>query len=106
MGLDYSLDEAEMTPKVILNTTCITNAVVKLKVNWEHKRVRHAIERMWLRGVSVKEVEEAIAKGKKAIQRETGLVQSMFKRYLVVYDERIYRTSNMRKVFPVTVKVL
>ena len=79
---------------------------MKLKINWEHKRVKHAIERMWLRGVSVKDVEETIAKGKKAIQRETGLMQALFKRYSVIYDEKIYRKSNIRKVFPVTVKVL
>ncbi len=78
---------------------------MRLKINWEHKRVKHAIERMWLRGVSVKDVEETITKGKKSIQRETGLVQALFKRYLVVYDERFYRNSNIRKVFPVTVKV-
>ena len=56
----------------------------ELQINWEHRRVRHAMERMWLRGVSVKDVEEAILKGKKALQRETGLVQAMFKRFVVV----------------------
>jgi hypothetical protein len=61
---------------------------------------------MWLRGVSVKDVEEAIVKGKKALQKETALVQALFKRYSVVYDERIYPRLNLRKVFPVTVKVL
>jgi len=78
---------------------------VKLKVNWEHRRVRHAIERMWLRGVSVRDVEEAVLKGKKAIQKETGLVQSMFKRFIVVYDEKVYEGLAIRKVFPVTVKM-
>lgn len=78
---------------------------MKLKINWEHKRVKHAIERMWLRGISVKDIEEAILKGKKALQRETGLVQSLFKRYSVVYDEKVYGELNLRKVFPVTVKV-
>lgn len=79
---------------------------MKLVLNWEHKRVRHAIERMWLRGVSVKEVEEAILKGKKAVQKQTGLVQALFKRYSVVYDEKVYRKSGVRKAFPVTVKLL
>lgn len=79
---------------------------MKLKINWEHKRVRHAIERMWLRGISAKEVKEALLKGKKTIQRETGLMLSMFKHFIVVYDEKIYRTLNIRKVFPVTVKVM
>ena len=79
--------------------------LVRLRISWEHKRVKHAIERMWLRGVSVKEVEEAILKGKKAVQKETGLLQAMFKRYVVVYDEKINHESGMRKVYPVTVKV-
>lgn len=79
---------------------------MKLKINWEHKRVRHAIERMWLRGISAKKVKEALLKGKKTIQRETGLMLSMFKHFIVVYDEKIYRTLNIRKVFPVTVKVM
>ena len=78
---------------------------MKLRINWEHKRVKHAIERMWLRGISVREVEEAILKGKKAVQKETGLLQAMFKRYVVVYDEKIYQESGVREVYPVTVKV-
>ena len=79
---------------------------MKLMVNWEHKLVRHAIERMWLRGVSVKEVEEAILKGKKTLQKRTGLVQALFKRYSVVYDEKFYHRLDVRKVFPVTVKLV
>ncbi|MDG6976117.1 MAG: DUF4258 domain-containing protein [Nitrososphaerota archaeon] len=78
---------------------------MRLRINWEHKRVKHAIERMWLRGISVKDVEEAILKGKKAVQKETGLLQAMFKRYVVVYDEKINQESGIRKVYPVTVKV-
>ena len=79
---------------------------MKLVINWEHKRVKHAIERMWLRGISVKEVEEAVLKGKKIVQRQTGLVQAVFKRYSVVYDEKFYRKVDVRKVFPVTVKLV
>ena len=78
---------------------------MELKINWEHKRVKHAIERMWLRGVSVKDVKEAILKGKKVIQKETGLIQALFKRYTVLYDEKVYHKLGIRKVFPVTVKV-
>ena len=78
---------------------------MELKINWEHKRVKHAIERMWLRGVSVKDVKEAILKGKKVIQKETGLIQALFKRYTVVYDEKVYHKLGVQKVFPVTVKV-
>jgi len=79
---------------------------MKLKINWEHKRVKHAIERMWLRGVSVRDIEEAIVKGKKVLQRETGLTEAFFSRYSIVYHETIYREMDLRKVFPVTVKVL
>jgi hypothetical protein len=61
---------------------------------------------MWLRGISVKDVEDAITRGKKVMQRETGLVQALFKRYSVVYYEKVYRRLNLRKVFPVTVKLL
>ena len=78
---------------------------MELKTNWEHKRVKHAIERMWLRGVSVKDVKEAILKGKKVVQKETGLIQALFKRYTVVYDEKVYHKLGVRKVFPATVKV-
>ena len=79
---------------------------MKLKINWEHKRVKHAIERMWLRGVSVRDVEEAVLKGKRIEQRETGLTEAFFRRFSVVYDEKIDRKASVRKVFPVTVKVL
>ncbi len=79
---------------------------MKLKINWEHRRVKHAIERMWLRGISVKDVEEAVLKGKKVLQKKTGLVEAFFRRFSVVYDERVYRKMDLRKVFPVTVKVL
>ena len=78
---------------------------MKLRINWEHRRVKQAIERMWLRGISVREVEEAILKGKKAVQKETGLLQALFKRYVVVYDEKICQESGMRRVYPVTVRV-
>ena len=78
---------------------------VKLKINWEHKRVKHAIERMWLRGVSAQVVSETLARGKKSFQHETGLMLSIFKHLIVVYDEKIYRATKIRKVFPVTVKV-
>lgn len=79
---------------------------MELRINWEHKRVKHAIERMWLRGVSVRDVKEAILKGKKSVQKETELLQALFKRYVVVYDEKVYRRLGLRKVFPITVKML
>lgn len=61
---------------------------------------------MWLRGVSVKDVEEALLKGKKVIQRETGLMEAFFRRFSVVHDEKVHRKLSLRKVFLVTVKVL
>lgn len=79
---------------------------MKLKINWEHKRVRHGVERMWLRGVSVRDVEEAVLEGKKVLQRETRLTEAFFRRYSVVYHETVYHKMNLRKVYPVTVKVL
>lgn len=79
---------------------------MRLKINWEHKRVTHAIERMWLRGISVRDVEEAVLKGKKVLQRQTGLTEAFFRRFSVVYDEKVYRKMSLRKVFPITVKVL
>ncbi len=77
----------------------LQNTGVKLEINWEHKRVKHSIERMWLRGVSVRDAEEVIVQGKKALQRETGLVQAMFERYSVVYHEKVYLKLNLRRSF-------
>ena len=79
---------------------------MELRINWGHKRAKHPIERMWLRGVSLKEVREAILKGKKVLQKETGLIQALFRRYIVVYDEKVYLKLGLRKVFLVTVKVI
>lgn len=79
---------------------------MKLKINWEHRRTKHAIERMTLRGVSAREVEEAILKGKKVLQKRTGLVESFHRFFSVVYDEAYLRSQGVRKVYPVTVKLL
>jgi hypothetical protein len=79
---------------------------MKLRINWEHKRVKHAIERMWLRGVSVKDVEEGVQKGKKVLQKHTDLSEAFFGRFSVVYDEKVYRGLGLRKIFPVTVRVI
>lgn len=82
------------------------DAALKLKINWEHRRVKHAIERMWLRGISVRDIEETVLKGKKVLQRKTGLTEPFSSRFSVVYDEKVYRKMNLRNVFPVTLKVL
>lgn len=76
---------------------------MEVKINWEHKRVKHAIEKMWLRGISVKEVEAAVTKGKRVFQRSTGLIESFYSHFIVVFDERRY--SKVRKIFPVTIKI-
>lgn len=65
------------------------------------KRVKHAVERMWLRGL-----EEAVLKGKKVLQRETGVLEAFFSGFSVVYDEMVYAKTKVREVLPVTVKVL
>lgn len=77
---------------------------MELKVNWDHKRCKHAIERMWLRGVSMNEVREALVRGQKHIQKKTGLCESLHRYYSVVYQEYINKEHTLRKVYPVTVK--
>ena len=75
-----------------------------VRINWDHKRAKHAIERMTLRGVSADEVREAVLKGKKVIQKDTKLYESFFRYYSVVYDEYIFKATQIRKIYPVTVK--
>lgn len=75
---------------------------MNLKINWAHRRSKHAIERMWLRGISLKEVENAIKTGKRVFQRETGLVKSLYGHFEVVFDEKKF--GDVRKIYPVTIK--
>lgn len=77
---------------------------MELKINWEHPRCKHALERMWLRGISYNDVRSAIIKGQKIRQKETKLMETIYRYFGVVYDEVIYRKNNIRKVFPITVK--
>lgn len=77
---------------------------MQLKVNWEHKRAKHMIERMWLRGISREDVRQALLCGQKRKQKESGLMEALFSFYSVVYDECVYPEQKIRKVFPVTVK--
>ena len=76
-----------------------------IKVNWEHKRVKHALERMWLRGVSVKDVINAIQRGKKIKQKKSGLAESFYSYYSIVYAEYVFKRQNVHKIYPVTVKI-
>ena len=78
---------------------------MELMINWNHKRCKHAIERMWLRGVSIDEVKDAIIKGSEVEQKSTGLVENFYRFFSVVYDEQIVRETKIRKVYPVTVKL-
>lgn len=78
---------------------------MELKINWNHKRSKHAIERMWLRGVSMDEVKDAVIKGKKSKQMNTGLTEAFHRFFSVVYDEQVLKNKKMRKIYPVTVKL-
>ncbi|MCK4398189.1 MAG: hypothetical protein KAV25_04285 [Methanophagales archaeon] len=78
---------------------------MELKINWNHKRCKHAIERIWLRGVSMDEVKNAIVKGKKVKQKNTELIETFYRFFSVVYDEQIFKEKKIRKVYPVTVKL-
>ena len=57
---------------------------------------------MWLRGISIKEIEKAVQEGKRAFQKETGLVRALYGYFEVVFDEKRY--GDIKKVYPVTVK--
>jgi len=78
---------------------------MRLKINWDHKRCKHAIERMWLRGISTKEIKEALIKGNKHIQKKTKLKESLYRFYSVVYQEYIINKKDLRKIYPITVKI-
>ncbi len=78
---------------------------MKLKVNWDHRRVKHAIERMWLRGISRKEIINAIQKGQKRKQKDTGLIEAFHSYFSVVYDEYFFENQKIHKIYPVTVKI-
>ncbi len=78
---------------------------MELKINWDHKRCKHAIERMWLRGISQEELKKALTRGQKKIQKQSQLIESFYSFYSIVYDEKIYQQENLRKIYPVTVKI-
>lgn len=78
---------------------------MELKINWDHKRVKHAIERMWLKGISVKDVANAIKRGKKRAQKKSGLMEAFYSYYSVVYAEYFFHKNKIHKIYPVTVKI-
>jgi hypothetical protein len=51
------------------------------------------------------EVEDAIIKGKKSKQMNTGLVEAFYRFFSVVYDEQVLKNKKMRKIYPVTAKL-
>lgn len=78
---------------------------MKLKINWDHKRCKHAIERMWLRGISNNDIKNAITRGQKHYQKKTKLMESIYSFYSVVYQEFINKDVDIKKVYPITVKL-
>ncbi|MBI2670540.1 DUF4258 domain-containing protein [Candidatus Woesearchaeota archaeon] len=78
---------------------------MNLKINWNHKRAKHAIERMWLRGISRKDIVNAIQRGQKRIQKKTNLIEAFHSYYSVVYSEYFFKKNEIHKVYPVTVKI-
>ncbi len=77
---------------------------VGLKINWNHKRCKHAIEQMRLRGIFMEEVKDAILKWKRVKQKNTGLMETFYRFFSVVYDEQIFKDKEIRKTYPITVK--
>jgi len=51
------------------------------------------------------EVKDAISKGKKVKQKDTGLMESFYRFFSVVYDEQRFKEEKIRKVYPITVKL-
>ncbi len=78
---------------------------MQLKINWDHKRTKHSIERMWLRGISVQEIINAIQMGQKKRQKNSKLIESFYSYYSVVYDEYYFNDKKIHKIYPVTVKI-
>ncbi len=75
-----------------------------VKINWDLKRSKHAIERMILRGISQQEVKDAIIKGKKR-KKDHGMKEAFIRFYSIVYEEKIYKKQKVRKIFPITTKL-
>ncbi len=78
---------------------------MELKVNWSEKRQRHILDRMLLRGISKKEFHEALIKGIKRRQKK-GIYESMYRYYCIVYEEIILQDIKIRKIYPITVKLV
>lgn len=51
------------------------------------------------------EVKDAIIKGKKSMQMNTGLIEAFYRFFSIVYDEQVLKNKEIRKIYPVTVKL-
>jgi hypothetical protein len=56
-----------------------------------------------LRGISRAEFYEALAKGRKKVQRDD-IIEAVYRYYCIVYEE--LRFKDGKKIYPVTVKVI
>ncbi|MBM4249716.1 MAG: hypothetical protein FJ149_09865 [Euryarchaeota archaeon] len=72
-------------------------------VDWSQKRQKHVLERMMLRGISRAEFYEALAKGRKKVQRNN-IIEAVYRYYCIVYEE--VRFKEGKKIYPITVKVI
>lgn len=77
---------------------------MEVRIDWSYSRAKHAIERSILRGISQAEFKEAVFKGKKT-RRSKKVVEARLRYYSIVYEEHFYKKENIRKVFPITVKL-
>ncbi len=77
---------------------------MEVKINWDLKRSKHAIERMILRGISQQEIKDAILKGKKK-KKDNGVIEAFIRYYSILYEEKVYKKQNVRKIFPITSKL-
>jgi len=78
---------------------------MEFKVNWSEKRQRHILDRMLLRGISRKEFYDALIRGKKRKQKKD-VYESIYSYYSIVYEEFILKAEKIRKIYPVTVKLV
>lgn len=76
---------------------------MKMLVDWSQKRQKHVLERMMLRGISRTEFYEALAKGRKRVQRGN-ILEAIHRYYSIVYEE--VKGKDVRKIYPITVKVI
>lgn len=72
-------------------------------VNWSQKRQKHVLEKMIMRGISKEEFYDAIAKGRKRLQRRN-IIEAIYRYYAIVYEE--VKIKKIRKIYPITVKVM